>query len=321
MKSIPVSAQIVYKVKMNTLRKKLMPLLLPMVFGLSFCPRAGTSALQNDSEVFVTVTVSDKSGRCATSLTGDDFVVSDGKAVEITSFEAAGPTSIGIALDVSSSVLGRNKSQMTFITEMLSYLVEGSGQSGQHFVYIFGGTPELLSDWARGANVVAEKLGNIDFSRKRQGSALYDTCYAAIDKLRRGAPTRRVLIVVSDGEDSSSERKAGELRKILKESDVVVYSIGLINTLDDPLAVFNREIFEEFESISAGDSFFPTSLVEVNQAFETIVSEMRCQYRIGFKPSFRDGKWHSIKVKLSGEAKKNFSVRSRDEYFAQAGAR
>jgi Ca-activated chloride channel family protein len=306
-------------------RKRIRILLFPLSAIVALLLAFEGAAQKQNDEVLLTVTVTDKAGRCADKLSRGDFAVYDGKtAQEISSFDNQdSPVRAGIALDISKSMIGRNRSRMDFIRDMLSYMIQSGRESDEYFIYVFGARPLLLSDWTRDGNKVAENLNKIDFNRREQGTALYDACYAAIEKLTGGGQARRALIIISDGQDSSSQREYKELRNALNQSDVVVYSIGLVDRVHDGLASFGEGMLETISTASGGKAFFPATLAELNKAFEQIVAELRCQYRIGFKPALRDGKWHSIKVRLaSGDAsKKNLIVRSREGYFAPTGAR
>jgi VWFA-related protein len=292
-------------------------LVLLAIVAASF--RLTAEAGRKSKEVFLTVTVSDKSGRCSGKLNKDDFAVYDSNMVrEITSFDANPPAAIGIAIDISNSVVSRRKSQMAAITA-IPQRFESGGQSNQYFVYTFGGITQLFNDWTKDAGALTDKLNGIDFNAVRHGSAVYDVCLMAIDKLMRGAPARRVLILVSDGRDSASRRKYDQMEKLLKESDVVFYSLGLIEMPSSSLGGNSRKVLVDLPLMSGGGSFFPATTVEVERAIESLVSGIGCQYRIGFKPSTGDGQWHSVRVKVaSAEGQNDLIVRCREGYFARS---
>jgi len=111
--------------------------------------------------------------------------------------------------------------------------------------------------------------------------------------------TKRVLLLISDGEDNSSRYTLNELRRRLQESGVVIYSIGIgMNYL--PRAT-GEVTLRKLASISGGKAFFPNSTAEMIEAFERIALELRHQYSVGYRPSnfAADGKWHRLKVKVT----------------------
>lgn len=303
-------------------RKRIRILFFSLLVSLLVLPSANV-AQQKSDEVFLTVTVTDKSGQCADKLSKNDFVVYDGKTQqEITSFNVEDSlASIGIALDISGSMTNRNKSRLIAIKSMISRFIESGRKSDEYFVYAFDSDIKLLIDWTRAGKEVSESFDKIIVNRKAEGTVLYDACYSSIERLMRGAHSRRVFILISDGQDNSSRYKYKDLIALLKQSGVIVYSIGLLNQTDG-LAGFGMSLLEMFSNVSGGKAFFPNSMDKLNQVSEQISAELECQYRIGFKPAARDGKWHSVNIKIAPDDKdkKNLSARYRPEYLA-SGAR
>jgi Ca-activated chloride channel family protein len=132
-------------------------------------------------------------------------------------------------------------------------------------------------------------------------TALYDALYLALNEAAHGRHAKRAVLLVTDGQDNSSRYRLEELRQQLKESDVIVYAVGVVNPNDDTSFGYGgRAILEELAALSGGRVFFPTSEKELNDALEDLAVELRHQYVIGFTPAAaakQDG-WHDVRVKL-----------------------
>jgi Ca-activated chloride channel homolog len=152
-------------------------------------------------------------------------------------------------------------------------------------------------------------------------TAFYDGVYLAAEKVQRGAYPKRVVLVISDGQDNNSRYTFGDLRKMVKESDVAIYSIGIEESGNGSLALEGSGILDEISGVSGGKAFFPRTNAEMDDIFEEIALELRHQYAIGYKPKdFKpDGRWHHIKVKINPpRGLPRLFVRSKEGYFALA---
>jgi Ca-activated chloride channel family protein len=134
------------------------------------------------------------------------------------------------------------------------------------------------------------------------------------------------VLLISDGQDNSSRYTFSELRRLLKESDVLIYAIGILDGGDmgSTLGVAGQAILDELASVSGGKAFFPSSGAEMNEIFERIALELRHQYSIGYKPSnfVNDGKWHKLKVKVTPpRGLPRLFVRSKEGYYAVTNPR
>ncbi len=117
-----------------------------------------------------------------------------------------------------------------------------------------------------------------------------------------------------------------ELRRLLKESDVVLYGIGILSGSDagSQMGMEGQGILDELASVSGGKAFFPRSNAEMDDIFEQIALELRHQYSIGYKPvNFTsNGRWHKIKVKVTPpRGLPRLFVRSKEGYYALPGSR
>ena len=276
----------------------------------------------NTDLITLTVTVTDTYGRYVSGLAKSAFTVLDEKKPqEITFFsDDDAPVSVGVIFDVSGSMSG---DKVKRARDALSKFIQTSHNADEYFLIAFNSRAQLLLDKTRDGNAVLDKL---TFVETRNNTALYDACYLAVEKVQRGAHPKRALLLISDGQDNNSRYTFSELRRLLKESDVVLYGIGILSGGDagSPLGMEGQGILDELASVSGGKAFFPRSSAEMDDIFEQIALELRHQYSIGYKPTdfTNDGRWHRIKVKVNPpRGLPKLFVRSKEGYYAIPGSR
>jgi Ca-activated chloride channel family protein len=269
----------------------------------------------------LTVTVTDKSGRYIQGLDKASFTVLDDKVpqeiIHLDNKET--PISVGIILDASLSIAQTHKRDV--IKAGLGRFVQLSNDSDEYFLLGFNERPQLLLDWTRDGKTVLDKINSLQFKGQ---TALYDACYLGIEKVMSGAHKKRVLLLISDGLDTSSRFYWKELQNFLKKSDVLIYAVGLFKR-DDLHTTMSQEglgILDGFTLTTGGNTFIPQSAKEANQVFELIAQELRLQYSVGFKAatSAKENNWHRIKVTVtppSSAPRKTLplKVRSREGYY------
>ncbi|HEY0080721.1 MAG TPA: VWA domain-containing protein [Pyrinomonadaceae bacterium] len=261
-------------------------------------PEQDGPVIVNADLVTVTVTVTDAYGRYVTGLGKNAFTIFDDKEEQQISFFSNddAPVSLGVVFDVSNSMSGE---KILRAREALSRFIETSHNNDEYFLIGFNTRAQLLLDRTRDSNALLDKL---TFVQTKGRTALYDACYLGLEKVTRGAHQKRAVLLISDGQDNSSRYTFSELRRLLKESDVIIYSIGILNGHDDTtsLGMGGRAILDELAGVSGGKSFYPSTAAEMNDTFEKIALELRNQYSIGYRPSNfqNDGKWHKLKVKI-----------------------
>lgn len=278
--------------------------------------------LVNTDLITLTVTVTDTYGRYVSGLTKGAFTLLDQKLPqEITYFsDDDSPVSVGVLFDVSGSMGG---DKVKKAREALSKFIQTSHNSDEYFLIGFNSRAQLLLDKTRDGNAVLDKLM---FVQTKNNTALYDACYLGVEKVQRGTHPKRALLLISDGQDNNSRYTFGELRRLLKESDVILYAVGILggNDAGSSLGMDGQGTLDELANVSGGKAFFPRSAIEMDDIFEQIALELRHQYSIGYKPSnfVSDGKWHKIKVKVTPpRGLPKLFVRSKEGYFALPGSR
>jgi Ca-activated chloride channel homolog len=282
----------------------------------------GGSLITNTDLITLTVTVTDTYGRYVSGLSQKAFTILDEKKPqEITFFsDDDSPVSVGVIFDVSGSMSG---DKIKNAREALAKFIQTSHNSDEYFLIAFNSRAQLLLDKTRDGNAVLDKL---TFVQTKNNTALYDACYLGVEKVQRGLHPKRALLLISDGQDNNSRYTFNELRRLLKESDVVLYGIGILSGGDagSDLGMAGQGILDELANVSGGKAFFPRSALEMDDIFEQIALELRHQYSIGYKPSefSNDGKWRKIKVKVTPpRGLPRLFVRSKEGYYAIPGTR
>ena len=267
--------------------------------------------------ITLTVTVTDTYGRYVSGLSKNAFTVLDEKKPqEITYFsDDDSPVSVGVIFDVSGSMSG---DKVRRSREALSRFIQTSHNSDEYFLIAFNSRAQLLLDKTRDGNSVLDKL---TFIHTKNNTALYDACYLGVEKVQRGTHPKRALLLISDGQDNDSRYTFNELRRLLKESDVVLYAVGILggNDAGSSLGMEGQGILDELANVSGGKAFFPRSAAEMDDIFEQIALELRHQYSIGYRPHnfTNDGKWRRIKVKVTPpRGLPRLFVRSKEGYYA-----
>jgi Ca-activated chloride channel homolog len=267
--------------------------------------------------VTLTLTVTDIYGRYVSGLTKEAFTIFDNNLEqEITFFsDTDAPVSVGILFDVSDSMSGEKIGKAR---KALERFINTSHPSDEYFLIAFNNRAQLLLDKTRDGEAVLRKLTLVE---PKNNTALYDATYLGIERVTRGAHQKKALLIISDGQDNASRYNFGEVRRLLKESDVVVYAVGIIDGSDTSsvTGMQGQSFLDELTSVTGGKAFYPQTNVEMDEIFERIALELRHQYSIGYTPKdFQpDGKYHKVKVKVKPpRGLPRLTVRSREGYFA-----
>lgn len=243
------------------------------------------------SMVLVPVMVSDPLNRPVNGLEKENFRVFDNKVEQtITQFAMDDePVAVGLVFDTSSSMGAKlRRSRMAAIEffklsnpEDEFFLVEFSDQA--HLAV------KLTSDYGNIAN-------QLTFSKAKGSTALFDGVYLALNELRRSKKRKKALLLISDGGDNHSRYTQKELDKLIRESDVLIYAIGIFasdGTMEDPW-LLNR-IAEQ-----TGARMYEADAREMPDIAKKIGIELRNRYVLGYSPTNqqRDGKYHTIEVRV-----------------------
>jgi Ca-activated chloride channel family protein len=174
--------------------------------------------------VNVTTTVTDASGRFVRGLRQEDFhVFEDGHEQPLTHFSAERvPVSLGIALDTSNSMDGEKmEAARDALTRFLFDLLDPEDEV---FLYRFSTVPELVEGWTTNRERMQSRLRRL---APDGGTAMYDAIAEAIPLAQSGRHRKKALLIISDGNDTNSEATVAEVKRQIRQSEVLVYAIGI----------------------------------------------------------------------------------------------
>jgi len=262
-------------------------------------------------EVVLHATVIDDKQRMITSLDKNAFTVfEDGKPQTITSFRHEDiPVALGIVIDNSGSM----REKRDRVNKATLNLVRSSNAQDQVFIVNFNDEYYLDQDYTSDVNKLGEALEKVE---SRGGTALYDALVASADHLKRAKLQKKVLLVVTDGEDNAS-REALEtaVRRLQEENGPTVYAIGI---LGDEKARRARRALQTIAERTGGIAFLPKNADEVDSISRTVAHDIRNQYTIGYKPTTPKnlGGYRTIHVDARAKGYNKLTVRTRSGYFA-----
>ena len=174
--------------------------------------------------VSVTVTVTDDRGRFVRDLKQDDFLVyEDGELQTVSQFDSERvPVSLGVALDTSGSMIGEKIAAAQ--AALNRFLFDLLGPQDEVFLYRFDSRPLLVQGWTENRAAVAQALGTV---KPSGGTAIYDAVGEAVPLAQSGSRRKKALVLISDGNDTSSRTTLGDIQQRIRQSEVLVYAIGI----------------------------------------------------------------------------------------------
>jgi Ca-activated chloride channel homolog len=274
----------------------------------------GTFVIRKDvDEVLLHATVVDEKQRIVTNLNKGDFsVFEDGKPQTIISFRHEDiPVAMGIVIDNSGSM----REKRAKVNQAALNLVRASNVQDEVFVVNFNDEYYLDQDFTNDLLKLKEALEKID---ARGGTALYEAVVASADHLAKDARLeRKVLFVVTDGEDNASRESLEEaVKQLQEENGPSVYTIGLLGDEEHPRRA--RRSLEIIAQRTGGLSFFPKTLDEVDEISKQVAHDIRNQYTIGYKPTNpkSTGGFRQIKVEAKVKGRGKLTVRTKSGYYA-----
>jgi Ca-activated chloride channel homolog len=247
--------------------------------------------------VQVPLTVTDPMNRLVTGLEKENFFLYDnnlGQSIKYFSSQDA-PLTIGVIFDLSGSMSTKFVRARKALTEFL----RTSNPQDEFFVVGFNDRPSVIVDYTSDPDDVEARMVML---KPENRTALIDAVYLGIDHLRQAKYERKALLIISDGGDNRSRYTEGELRRVVRESDVQIYAIGIFDnyapTTEEQLG---PDLLKEICEMTGGRMFNVAGDVSDLQDVATrISSELRNEYVIGYTPSEvrHDGNWRKLKVKL-----------------------
>src|SRR5262245_49667608 len=266
--------------------------------------------------VVLNVAVTDSRGGFVSGLPQEAFkIVDEGQPQKIEFFaEQDAPATIGLLIDASGSMLENRNRVIAGITEF----ARASHPDDEFLPLVFNeqvtsvlSEGRFTSDPSELRDVLTAKL------EARGRTAFHDALAAAVEKVSRGRYERKVLIVLSDGGDNASKLSLDEAFDKVLASNVVIYSIALI----DPLALDkNPKALRRLADGTGGLAFEPANVSVVSRAFQSIAHDIRSRYTVAYAPpdSATDGRLRRVRVVIESPGRTGLKVRTRTGYISDS---
>jgi Ca-activated chloride channel homolog len=269
--------------------------------------------------VVLHTSVLDDRGRFADGLKQDNFRVFEDKVEQkLSVFKREDiPVSMGLVIDNSGSMRDkRSRVNAAAIT-----LVENSNPQDEAFVVNFNDDfyLDLDKDFTNSIPELKEALERID---ARGSTALYDAIIGSLDHVKKGAKDKKVLLVVTDGEDNTSHNSLEKTVKEIQKTDTVIYTIGLLSEESKKSAKRAKRALEDIAKASGGMSYFPENVADVKNICEQVAHDIRNQYTLAYYPTNtkRDGTFRAVQVDvIPPRGRGKLVARTRNGYYAPGG--
>jgi Ca-activated chloride channel homolog len=236
--------------------------------------------------VLVPVTVTDELNRPINALSKEQFrVLEDGVEQKITSFVLEdGPVSIGLLFDSSGSMKNRIDASVSALKHVFQTTMPGD----EFFLVQFSDDVQLLSGFTPEPDAIHRRLGYVQASG---WTALLDAVALGVNQMKSAGNPRKVLLVLSDGNDNNSRFTEAEIRSRVMESDVRIFAIALS---------YRPRLLQRLAEETGGSVLVAHDINDLPDIVQRLSAEIRSQYLIGYSPrnDARDGKFRRIKVEL-----------------------
>jgi VWFA-related protein len=302
--------------------------------------KSQTTITREVNLVDVLFTVLNRRNKLVPDLDRADFKILDDNIqqdIRFFSRQSDLPLRIGMLLDTSNSIRDRIKfEQDAAVNFIYSVIRRGKDQA---FVMTFDDEPQILQGFTGDTGLLRDEIVK---TRAGGGTAVYDAIYDACAKQLSHPPrppgdqpdvVRRVMILISDGEDNLSNHTRAEAIEMAQRTSVVIYSISTSTqwvqlSQTDPSKLADRKmhltdgdrILQDLAEETGGRAFFPYHVDDLDQSFQDIGDELRNQYSITYNPSnfIANGRYHKIKVEVLNH--NGYEVRARRGYYARTNA-
>lgn len=243
------------------------------------------------TEVLVPVAVNDTYNRPVAGLEKENFRVFDDKVEQaITSFSMEDePVAVALVFDTSGSMTGTEREERQAATEFF----KTANPEDEFALVEFDSSPRLVVPVTSDASKVTYQLL---FTHTRGSTALLDAVFLGLHEIKKSNKKRKALVVISDGGENNSRYTSTEIRNVVKESDVLIYSIGVFA---DPNYTDAGGVLNSI-SEQTGGRMFKTQGARLSDIAQKISIDLRNRYLLGYVPSNRErnGRYHLVEVKI-----------------------
>ena len=261
------------------------------------------------------VTVTDKKGTLVADLTAEDFeITEDGKRQTLRYFapgDRVGPElHLGLLLDVSESMGEDIGFTRTAAIKFLNTLTDAADITVVDF-----DSQVRVGRYAQ--REFARLVERIRQQKTEGNTALYDAIGMYLDSASSQAG-RKIMLLYTDGGDTRSALRFGELLDLLKASDATVYVIGELEHQTQSSKSAQRPILQQIAEATGGLAFFPLTVKNLDAVYDKVMAEIRAQYTLGYLSTndALNGEWRKVEIKIARKDGREYRVRSRKGYYA-----
>src|SRR5216684_509965 len=282
--------------------------------------RQGSKIILNVDLVVLHTTVIDDRQRFADGLKPENFrVFQDKEEQKLSVFKREDvPVSMGLVIDNSGSM----RDKRPRVNEAAITLVQASNPQDEAFVVNFNDDfyLDLDKDFTSSIPELKEALERID---SRGSTALYDATIGSLDHLKKASKDKRVLLVVTDGEDNTSHNSLEKTIREIQKTPTVIYTIGLLSQESKKNAKRAKRALEQIAIASGGLAYFPENVEDVHNICQQVAHDIRNQYTLAYYPTNtrRDGTFRAITVEvIPPRGRGKLVARTRNGYYAPGGS-
>ncbi|PYS04526.1 MAG: VWA domain-containing protein [Acidobacteria bacterium] len=266
--------------------------------------------------VLVNATVTDPQNRYVTGLEKEHFQIWEDKLEQKIEYFSAEdvPISLGVIFDVSGSM----KDKISTARDAAVTFLKTGNPEDEYFLVEFANRPEVAEDFTTDVTRLQNRL---IFTPAKGMTAMYDSVYLGLEKLKEGNNPKKALLLITDGEDNRSRYTFSNVKDFVKEQDVQIYGIGIVDNFNSQLGSGHtgRAMVEELSDLTGGRAFFPDSVYDLEDICTKIAVELKNQYVIGYSSTnaAKDGKWRKLRLKINPpKGLPHLNVRSKSGYYA-----
>ena len=266
--------------------------------------------------VVLHTTVVDDRGKFADGLKQENFRIFEDKVEQkLAVFKREDvPVSMGLVIDNSGSM----RDKRPRVNEAALTLVQASNPQDEAFVVNFNDDYylDLDKDFSSSVPELKEALERID---SRGSTALYDAIIGSLDHLKKAHKDKRVLLVVTDGEDNTSRNSLEKAVREIQKTDTVIYTIGLLSEEKGKAKSKAKKALKEIADASGGLAYFPENVEDVHAICDQVAHDIRNQYILAYYPTNtrRDGTYRAVGVEvIPPRGRGKLAARTRNGYYA-----
>jgi VWFA-related protein len=257
-------------------------------------PQPRATLRVDTSLVLIPVTVNDPLSRPVTGLERENFRVFDDKVEQtITNFAMDdSPVAVGLVFDTSGSMGDKLRRSRMAAKEFFRL----ANDEDEFFLVEFSDAPHLRVGMTKNTGDIETQL---TFSRSKGSTALLDAILLALHEMKQSKKDKKALLIISDGGDNHSRYTPGETKKVIRESDVLIYSIGVFGGYGSAEEYNGPGLLSQV-SEQTGGRMFTASAAELPDIAHAIGLDLRNRYVLGYTPKdqVRDGRYHRVDVRV-----------------------